>query len=150
MDTIRETALIALENVVATMATDPDYMLHWGRVSRAPLIDADWKKKYSCGVHDTTEKVDRTANFWYRSLNVVIEFRVTVEQNESPSQEAGRVLGQLQRRIMENDTLGGVVINVQEGGNELYVDFEDARKVSGALFVVVQYRHAENDPRKTA
>ena len=145
--TVRK-ALIALEACIAGMKTDPAYLVKWGRVTRAPLQDADWKHKYSVGIHDTTETVShKTMGHWYRALNVVIEFRCTVEQNQIPSQEAGRIMAQIQRRVMENDTLGHVIINIQETGNELYVDFEDSRHVSGAIFMSMTYRHSESDPR---
>jgi hypothetical protein len=57
------------------------------------------------------------------------------------------VLGEIQRRIREDRTLGGLALDVRETGNDLDLDTYADKAIEGAVFLEVRYRHATDNPR---
>ena len=151
-DTVRERALKALvalfETQTAKLPAGDPYGFAWQVVTRAPGRDWMWKKKYSIGVYDMHE--DKThLNFVVTcSLRVALEVYLVAENGEQPSEAMNEVFGAIQRRIREDHTLGGVVIDVMEVSNDMQVSDENEKLVSGVIMLNVKYRHSINDPRR--
>jgi hypothetical protein len=160
---IREQALEALVTLFKTMTTtlpvDDPYPIQFDFVQRAPLDEKSWQKRYTMGVHDVVEKPDIQASVTYRKLAVVCEFRCQLYASpgngappEDPSVVGNMMLGALQRRLYDNSTglgnnLGGLIVYMEETGNEIFVTDFEKRQLSGALFIDLYYRTRTTDPR---
>lgn len=149
--TVREIALEALKTTFSaveagTPVLDP-YTITWQKVSRAPLGDDDWKKKYTLGIHDMDETTKAQQMSLICTLRVALEFRVVIEPDQVPSTELGIALGEIKRRLYEDNTLGGVAIDCTEESNEIEVDSDNDRRLSGVVWVNLVYRHSVRDPR---
>ncbi len=149
--TVRETILEYIKAQLATMQAgspggDP-YSVTWGKIRRAPLTEADEKVKYAIAIHEGAERKQVGVGYYLCTLPIVLEFREYIEQAENPSQELNRVLGDLQRFMSQDNTLGGNAINCIETGNDMYIDNDDTRRGHGALMLDITYRHSIKDPR---
>jgi len=95
--------------------------------------------------------------------NFQAQLRVTIEwfsaylagADDDPSEVNNRILANLQRRVLENRTLevvvgdgSGVATVLRETGNSMDIDDYADRQIGGALFLLVQYKHDELDPRR--
>ena len=149
--TVREQCLAALEahlgGITAGAPGDDPYLIGFGLVTRAPLTNDSWKKQYALGVHESQEQKITGVGMMVCKLRIILEFRLTVGQNQSPSTEVNMVMGQIQRRIADRSWLAGLAVDCIELSNETYIDNEQDKRVSGAVFVLLTYRHDINDPR---
>jgi hypothetical protein len=152
-DTIREKCLTALEDALKSMVegepvADP-YTVQFSDVKRGPLGEADHRKRYMASVVDGEEQKSERFPVVDVTLRVTIEFQITVNRGDPRSSVlANTVLGEVQRKLAEDHTLGGVAIDCREVGNDIDLDSSEDRSVMGAVFLNVRYRHATNDPRK--
>jgi hypothetical protein len=150
--TVRETCLAWLAGHIASMPSgapaDDPYAVTWGLVTRGRLGENADKKRYACGVYDTTESKTQAMGKTTCVLRVVIEFRVWVDTGQDPGTETNMVLGELQRRIREDITCGDNALNLVETGNEIDIDGPTDHQTQGAIFLNLQYRHHESDPRR--
>ena len=149
---IREQALSNMTGLFAGMdaampLADP-YGVQFDYVRRNPLDEDSWKKRLTLGVHDTNEIVEQKISIAMRQLQVVLEFRCTLQTGEVASTVGNAVIGAIQRRVWEDKTLGGTVIDVVETQNETYIDDFDHRQLSGAVFLKIIYRTRDSDPRR--
>lgn len=139
------------------------YDFAWDEVIKQPLTEAETRKRYSLAVLDVGT-VREFLEFQFRArLNLELRFRALAGQvlsrGEDPSDLARTILLNLERRIMEDIHLG-------EGGSALATDkladqviilgdeidvesFQDKR-IEGALFVEVLYKHSHGNPRRRA
>lgn len=151
-ETVRERVLEAMKDALAEIegglpATDP-YWYTPSKVVRGPLTDADARKRLMIGVVDGEEMTRDLFPLVEISLRVAVEFRFTHNKDDAgPSTEANRVLGDIKRKLGEDRTLGGLALDLQEVGSDIILESDEDRGIEGALFVVVKFRHALNDPR---
>lgn len=147
---VREQVLAALKQLFeAQTAGQPSgrpYPFAWSTVSRAPLTDEAWTKAYSLGVHDTAEDEEERTDVIYAILSVVLEFRARLSAGDVPSEVGNAVIANIKRRLGEDRTLGGLCIDCVTRRNELYVEDEHDKKLSGALFLRIIYRYRRGDP----
>lgn len=155
-DTVREKCLKALkarftsinaEDEAAKASAADRYTIVWDKVTRSKLSDVDRRKPAVLGIYDTEEQEDKKLNFIYCSLRVIVEFYIYAGVNEDQSEKLNLVLGEVQRRIREDITLGGLALDVVSTGSELDIDGQYDRQVQGALYLNIKYRYRENDPR---
>jgi hypothetical protein len=149
--TVRELAITALTDALEAITLgapsgDP-YTIQFDLVQRNPLIEEAWKKRLSIGVHDTAEDVKDGQNLRDCLLNVVLEFRRVLDTSEVGSTAGNEILGAIERKIGEDRTLGGHVIDCIESRNEVYVEDFNKRQLSGAVWLALHYRTAALDPR---
>jgi hypothetical protein len=154
--TIREQvmeAIVALfQGMNTTTPADDPYPFNWDFVQRAPLDEKSWQKRFTLGVHDTSEIVKLDIGLTYRTLSEVCEYRCNLQVTpypEDPSTMGNMILGALQRRLFDNNTLSGLVTYFTELKNEMYVYDLEKRQLSGAIFLEVYYRSNTMDPRKS-
>ena len=152
VDTLRFRCLEALRASFAGMLdgypqADP-YSVQFTSVEHGPLSDFDNRKRYVAAVVPGREIKQTRYPLTDCTLPVTIEFRMTIDRGDKrPAIEAERVLGEIQRRIGEDRTLGGLAIDVRETGNDLDLDTYADKAIEGAVFLEVRYRHATDDPR---
>lgn len=149
-DPINSLRLNILNRMVDTFAdiNEDTYGIKFSTVELGPLGDADYKRRYSLGIVPTNERYGDKFPFIERWLTVGIEYRVTVNRgDEKPGVLAERLLTVVEAVVLDNVTWGGKAIDTKLQANELdMIDYGD-KSVSGALFVVVHYRHSHLDPR---
>ena len=159
-NSIRENALRKVKELFESQTAgapgaDP-YDFTWSVVRREPLGDLDSRKRYAVAILDTDETKGRQVSCVQVDLAVTIEFRSLMEVTENPSQHLNMILLNIQRLIRSDSRLatinGGtpLVIDFRDTGNTVDVDSYADRSVDGALFCVLKYKHAENDPRIVA
>jgi len=155
-DTYRERILNAMEEHFTAQrqgqpGPDP-YTITWSSVERAEIGDLSHGKAYTLAIFDVTETVDfgvsTTQGVTNKTLRVVCEFHAMLEAKQKPSTEANRIIGEIQRRMLEDETYGNLAIWIQETGNELNIDNAVDRQISGTVTFNVFYRHSRRDPRK--
>jgi hypothetical protein len=158
--TVREQIVCAITERYSSMisgqpAADP-YTIQFDFVRRNPLDEESWKKFLTMGVHDTKEMVEVGPTRTDRFLSVMIEWRRMIMATEivnnigAASTIANEIMGNIQKRLWEDNTFGQLAIDVQEMGNEVYIEDFDRRQLSGVLEFRVHYRTMSNDPRAIA
>jgi len=150
--TVRERAMVALKTIFDTQtAVEPSvdpYGFAWDLVLRSPLKDWAFKKQRSLGIFDMHEsKVDRTS-LKECTLRIALEIHLVIQSDENPSVEMNALFGSIQRRIQEDYSLGGLVIDIQEVSNDLQLDDVNNKYVVGVMFLNMKYRHSLRDPRQ--
>jgi hypothetical protein len=151
-DTIRLRCLAAIKSALEAMtAGEPDgdpYTVEFSKVEHGPLGDEDHRKRFVAGIVPGRETKQTMYPLDQCTLPVAIEFRMTVNRDDdAPGEEAERVLGEIQRKLHEDTTLGGLAIDLRETGNEIDLEGYDDRSIVGVLFFELLYRHRTTDPR---
>lgn len=152
--TVRERALAALREVFASqrahLPADDPYGFAWDQVLLAPTTRWDFRKRRSLGIFDGHEQ--KTDRLMVKScvLRVALEIAIVIQKDETPSTEINRIFGAVQRRVAEDPSLGGLVIDLQEVMNDHEVADDNQAHVHGVVFLDMQYRHAVKDPRRIA
>ena len=156
---IRERAVVFLCDLFATQeegqptgldnfGNPAAYDFKWDVVQRSPLGDRERKKAKALAVLETSESKEPQVATMHASLSITLEFWALLNTSDEPAECANVLLLNLQRRLREDITLGGIVYNVRETGNIIDVDGYSDRQITGAMFVNVLYKHAEADPRR--
>ncbi len=152
--TIRQRALETLVEHLRSQrrhlpAGDP-YGFAWDQVLSAPAGKWSFKKQRTIGVFDGHETKTNRLMVKECVLRVALEVALVIQSGEDPSVEMNRAFGALQRRVAEDPSLGGLVIDLQEAGNDHHVSDDNQTHVHGVVFLDMTYRHAVKDPRRLA
>ena len=155
-ETIRERCLAFLEDHFKSQkqgSPGPDpYSITWSIVDRAEIADMSHGKAYTLAIFEGTETSDfgvsTTVGVINKTLRIDLEFHAMLEAKQRPSTEGNRIIGEIQRRMMEDETLGGLAIWIQEAGNELRIDNTVDRQIEGTVTFNMLFRHSRRDPRK--
>jgi hypothetical protein len=125
-------------------------------VRREPLGDLDSRKAYAIAILDTDASNLKNVQQVQVDLRVTLEFRALLETSDAPSTCLNTILTNIQRRVRSDPRLtatnGGtaLIIDMSETGNTVDVDSYADRSVEGAVFLLVKYKHQEDDPRIVA
>ncbi len=151
-DTVREIALQAMMDALEAMkegkpVADP-YTVEFSEIERADVGKLAKGRRFAVAILDGEEtKNEDTFPTVRCTMRVLIEFYVYVDTGEEPSKMLNVVLGEIERKIREDKTLGGKVVDVEIVGNELEIDGPFDDQCVGTIFTLVKYRHHTNDPR---
>ena len=126
---------------------DP-YSFAYSAVKLGPLGDTDYRKRLVAGIvtgrarHEPLYPLDQV------TLPLAIELRLMVNTGDlEPAIEAETLLGEVQRRVQENTTLGGLAVDLREVGSQVTLELYDDKSVIVTLFLDLLYRHHSSDPR---
>ncbi len=153
--TIREQILEAIEaHFIAQkqgVGSDP-YSITWSRVDRVELDDVGHGKRYTLslleGVTVITPGVSTTEGVTTKTLALAAEFKAFINKEDRPSVEGNRIIGEIVRRMLEDETYGGLAIWIQEAGDELLIESQNDRQIEGTVFFNILFRHSRRDPRQ--
>ncbi len=149
---IRERALEALVDVLRDqkkgVPTADPFSFSWDAVQREPLIDGDSRRGRIIAVMEGDENKQPGVGFMSVDLEVELNFRIFLEARDNPYEALNETLLNLQRAIRQDIQLGGLVYNVIETGNTLDVTDFAERQVEGSLFLLIRYKHFQDDPRE--
>lgn len=151
--TVRETIERAVVDKLMTMregepSSDP-YGATFSVVTRARIGAIATGRKYVAGVYGGPETKLAGFSSMRSKLRLTIEFHILLEKEDNAQAELNFLMGEVQRRLAEDHTLGGLAYDMIEDGNEFDVDGSFDKQVAGVLFYSVQYVHAHKDPRAT-
>lgn len=156
-----ETQREGLPTGTTALGEPAPYDFAWDVVIRQPLTEDEKRKRYALAVIDPAEVKEFQIHTFRARLNLELRFHVLAGQvlsrGEDVSQVANMILLNIERRVMEDiqlgeggssvatDKLADQVILV---GSELDIDSFQDRKIEGAVFVDVLYKHVHGDPRR--
>jgi len=150
---VREDIMEYLETLMKGMQAgqpvlDP-YQTTWSMVTREDIGKLVAGKANALGIYDTEETKTVRSNYVTECLlRVVFEFHLRIAPADRPSKQLGILLTDLERKVLEDQTLGGKAIDVVLLSNDKDIDGPYDRQVQGALFVNIRYRHKTTDPRE--
>jgi hypothetical protein len=151
-DTIREQILEWLKAHLESMqdgspVADP-YSVQFSVVSREPIDKLATGKQYAISIFEGAEdKSDRIYPFMECTLALEFEFHAYVGVDQVRSTILNKVLGELQRRLREDKTCGGLAIDLVEDSNTFDIEGPYDRQAVGVLVMALKYRHNIDDPR---
>jgi hypothetical protein len=116
-------------------------------VALGPLGDLDDRRRYAAGIVPGDEVKTTRFPITDCMLPVVIEFRMTWNTGDAePGNEAERILGLIQKALLQDITLGGNAYDLREIGNQITLDLWTDKIIVGAIHYEMQYRHHTQDP----
>ncbi len=144
----RELIMQAVQTRLEEMSTENGYAFKFGVVQREEFDASIKGKEFAVAIFDP----DATRNpkmdpVMYSTINVVLECMVLMRAGEEPSTKLSMVLSELERRIMEDMTFGGLVINCTFIKDQKTIDFRFEKYIECALWVDLLYRYSNRDPR---
>lgn len=155
---VRERIMVALEAKLSTMAqgepvADP-YLYTASLVERADITKLSRGKTLTIGVFDPSEtkiaSLTALEGAMDATIRCIVEWHATVDIETKPSTQCNIIHAEILRRIMEDETLGGLARNVIEVGNEFNIDDVNDKMLDGVIFLNILYKHAKRDPREDA
>ena len=132
----------------ATLPTDDPYGVTFSTVALGPLAKFDQRKRYSLGVHMGKESEKFQMPFIMCFMTVNLEFRVTVNADDtSPGAMIEQLLTVIKRFVGNNRSWGGLAIDTKVVGSEVDLVTYADRSALGVCVCEVQYRYNYSDPR---
>ena len=126
-----------------------EYDFTWDVVQREPLTDRERKKRFALAIIEQSEqKNPQTEPCTHSFMQLTFEFFCLVQRDESPAEITNMILGNIQRRLKEDITAGGLSYNIREVGNDIDIDAWADRQIDGVVNVAVLFKHATVDPRR--
>lgn len=150
-DTRRTQALEAIKASFVAMAADAPvgdpYGVAWSVVSRDPLAKIPAGKKNALGVYGGTST--RTSQTYGKTVTmpVIIEIYTKVQSGRGKAEYLEYLLGVVERRLLEDQTMGGTIVDLNVTGEQVNIDSPYEDQVDAALFLEVKYMQSERDPR---
>lgn len=149
---LRERAMAALVDLFnsqkrALPVSDP-YAFSWDIVRRSHLTDNDRRKVYAMAVLESTERKTQQMGCRICTLPVELEIHLRVPAKEAePATWVNEVLENIYRLVRSDNTLGGLVNDVNFMAAEVDVEGYTDRQVEVTVLLEVLYKHAELDWR---
>ena len=144
--TIREHILARIAKLLSDVST-PAYPIAFSTVERGP-IRIESPKRLVAGVVAMKEaKLPGGMNFTECRLQISVDFRLRAEGPDSAAVQVEVILGVVQRAVLSDRTLGGLVIDLDEHGNEVDLEDHEDASAEGSVYFLVKYRHNLDDPR---
>ena len=147
--TVRERILSNIQLSLSTMRAGVDgYTTTFDVVKRRPLTRSELTYNASASVVDMAEKKDQMIGVYRCRLVVGIEFYVRLALGDVHLIEGTRVVGDVERRLLEDLTCGGNSLNLIASSNELDGAVGGERIVAGIAYFEIVYHHLAQDPRR--
>lgn len=145
---IRELAVAALKARILTIV-EPTFPLSVKACYRGRMPPS-WANVLPMVVveEDTEDAKHQPTNCVENALAVVLDgtFAYEGDSDDEPGKSANRFLASLEKALLAEWTLGGIVFNITKLGARTFFDFPDAPYVTVQLRVSVQYRTVDGDP----
>ena len=151
-DTIREQIMDYLvthfDGMTEGQPVSDPYTVAFSQVSREDVEKVVKGKKAVLGIYDIEEtKQVFNEPFTDCNLKVVLEIHVRKPSSGGLSQELNKYLGDVERRLLEDQTFGGLIRDVGVSRTALDVDGVYDSELVAILEAVIVYRHKTGDPR---
>lgn len=133
---------------LAARQYEDGYQTTWTAVSRKPLTKQEIQSGNAIAFYDVNEAKTPQMQFFLCDLTVFVEFYHTMAIGEHAADVLNQMLTDVQRKLREDITCGGLSYNLLERKNQIDVDGPLEKVVNGVVEFVVTYRHAVDDPRR--
>jgi hypothetical protein len=149
-DTVRLQCLKALQARLREMQAGQDYLLNFNQVELGPIDGGEASRKRAVvGIVPGKEVKDVQFPMTYCQLPIAVEFRLTWNPGDAPSQELAEiVLGDIVRKVLEDQSLGGLAVDLKDAGNEIILSIYSDKSIVGVVYFDLLYRHNTMDPRQ--
>jgi len=159
---IRQRALERLRDVLGTMVDGAvpatfdagsdaiNTTLPIEHVVFGPLTEAQFKKNFAVGIMEGDLTLAHQMTVDTNLLQVTLEIfaRIDATQASAGMTAWNSILTDLHRTLRSDRTLNGLVSNVEMLGNSVDPDSWLDKKIDGAVFLRLNYKTAEDDPRE--
>lgn len=114
-----------------------------------PLGSLDNRKASGVGIVVGRETNDPLYPFDQKKLPIAIEWALTRNRgDEEAPVEAESMLAEVQRRLHEDTTFGGLAVDFREAWNEIDLDSYLDKSIRGVVMMELLYRHHSLDPHQ--
>lgn len=150
---VRQNILQALQalytSVEAGQPVDNPYTLRWSDVTRLPVKQMRPGARSLIGIYATQEnKTSMVGPTVTVSMDCVLEMHINKDTGENLADMLETALSESERRLMEDQTLGGLCLDINVRQTETDVGGFFANVGSASLFFTVLYRHHRDDPAR--
>jgi hypothetical protein len=146
-DPVRLQCLHAVQASLQSMAP-PTYSAEFSQVRIGPLLDEDSRKLRSAGIVAGRETKITEYPLMDCTLPVEIELRMMWNSTDPglPAELMEIYMGEVQKQLSLDYTLGGIAIDFRETGNEQELNSWRQKAIYTVLHYVLRYRHQIMDP----
>lgn len=150
-DSIRKRILQALvtsfEDVVAGEPIDDPYPFQFDLVTRAPLGSLKVGLRAALGIYSSENpKVPLAAIVMQNSMSISLEAWLNKNLGEDLPDLLEDAMYVLERRLMEDQTLGGLCMDINVTGLTTDIDGPADNQAAGRLEATIMYRHHRDNP----
>ena len=146
--TLLNAILVAFQQMQADQPPNDPYGVTFSTVGLGPLADFDQRKRYSLGLVPGTERETYLYPYVQCWMQLNVEFRVTVNRNDSsPGMMIEQLLTVVKRRLIQDRTWGGLAIDTKVLNSEIDLETYADRSAEGVCVAEIQYRYSYLDPR---
>jgi len=147
---VRERIVESIKDVLEGMDTDTyAFKFDKGQVRREPFKNMSGGKRYSVAIFDDSDIRNPDTDPIVRiSLKVVLEIIVYVQAKEAPSTQLNLVVSEVERALMVDRTLGNLAIDVTVDRTEHDIEGRFDKYAETTMFISVDFRHRNTDPRE--
>lgn len=148
---ILETLKTWVESIEQGRPTSDPAVLTLSEVSRAPYQDYPKTKRAICAI--LVSSVRRQPGSWpYTEATMQVEFQVHLyrDTGEQAAILVETVLSDIERRVMQDQTIGGLALRTVFGDMTFDLDGVFDNSVTGSVFAEIRYRHTHTDPRSVS
>jgi len=163
---IRELALERLKTLLGTMSSTvipPTIVanpaleqvvlrhdLEAANVIMGPLTEVQFKKNFAVGILEGEHTLNHQMTVDTNLLGVTLEvsFRMPSAADTDGSAFWNSIITDIHRLLRSDPDLAGLVARIEILGDSVDVDSFLDKKIDGAVFIRLNYKTAENDPRQ--
>ena len=146
-DSIRERILANLSATASGVTQDAGYAIDIRTVARSRREPFQNHEYTAVNIFEGPEKKQAgPASFTTCFLPVYLE--ISVWEAKELAVAAGRAMASVVKAVLVDRTRGGLAIDTEETSNKMFLDETDPNRPIGGFRVelMIEYRHAENDP----
>lgn len=149
MLSIREQIVEAIKTRLEDM-TEPEYAVSFNEVKRQEFTTVDAGKRLVGSIFDEVERrIPDTDPVVRVDLSITIEFLTYIKRDEDPTSRLNLILSEVERALMVDRTFGNLAIDTRVDRTEHDVGGRFNKYPETFMFLRVDYRHNNEDPRKT-
>jgi len=127
---------------------ESDYGLAFSLATREPLGALPKGKISSLGIYGGTAQRSDTDPFVAVTMPCVAEVKITKEQGIAIARSTERYLGVVEKVLMANTKLGGLVFDISITSDMVEIDTPYDDQADGALYFDVKWHQRRDDPTK--
>lgn len=140
-----------VEAVVATLEgmSKPGFEIEIAKVQRQPFVSMGKGNNIVAAVFDDFERrTPATDPVVYVDMNLNIEFATYVSTTQDPTTKLNLILSEVERALMVDRTFGKLAIDIRVDRTEHDIIGRFAKYPETTMFLIVKYRHRNDDPRE--
>ncbi len=143
-------ALVESFKTLPVSQEEGDYRFGYSEVTRSVVSNTPTGKALVMGIYPSTEQKDeRTHPKTNVRMDVIFEMYYHREKGKEPVDALEKILSEAERRLMEDQTLGGLAINCTVLNTQVDLDGRFDNYCDAAMTVEITFQHHRVDPRRS-